>query len=86
MRKISKGHYTTIFEGIEFDIINVREIVEGDCIGSIQFIDYELGLEIFEQTECDQLYSTKYEALEMAKYIICEYIRMGVWSSEMHGY
>ncbi len=85
MRKISKGHYTTTHENIQFDIINVKEL-HGNCQWSIEFIEYELGCEIFEKTGCDQLYLTKTEALDMAKYMINEYILQGIWNSEMHGY
>ena len=86
MRKISKGHYTTIHQGVEFDVINVREIVEGDCNWSIEFIDYELGLDIFNQTQYDQLYRTKTEAMEIAKHIIEQYISIPRWNAECHGY
>ena len=86
MKKISKGHYTTIHENIAFDIINVQEIVEGSCTWSIEFIDYELGCDIFNETQYDQLYTTKSEALNMAKYIIEQYISIPRWNAELHGY
>ena len=72
MKKITKGHYTTTFKNIQFDIIKDYQL-EGDCIWQIEFRDYNLGLDILTQTEYDQLYSTKKEALDIAKEMINEY-------------
>lgn len=72
MKKITKGHYNETFKNIEFDIIKEDEL-EGNFKWAVVFKNYDLGCDIFAETEYDQLYSSKKEALDMSKTMINEY-------------
>ena len=60
--KIAKGHYKMLWNGNLFTIKNLRGQVDGQLIWYIDSND----LEISDYT--DQLWSTKYEAIETIKY------------------
>ena len=84
MRKITKGHYNSRHEGIEFDITNVKELA-GVTKWAVNFIDYTIACDIYYNNDF-KVYDTKKQALTMAKHLIEQYILCSIWVSECHGY